>query len=76
MRRSEPVDTARLVRDERRKWQSDRLIAPGALHDFQKLSDEAFLSMRLKYLAPADLVAEMRLRRVPKSRPPRKRPMG
>jgi hypothetical protein len=64
MRRKDVTDLARLVRAERRRWQDGHLLAPGALNDFQKLSDEAFHSMREKYYRPADLVAEMRLRRI------------
>jgi hypothetical protein len=35
----------------------------GALLDFQQLCDDAFQSMRGKYFRPADLIAEMRLRK-------------
>jgi len=33
------------------------------LNDFQKLSDEAFRSMKGKYYRPADLIADMQSRR-------------
>jgi hypothetical protein len=54
----------RCITVERRNWGDNHLIAPNALRDFQKLSDEAFLSLRRKYFSPADLVAKMRLRRI------------
>ena len=57
------LESAKLVQAERSSWQENHLLAPGALSDFQKLSDEAFLSMRRKYYRPADLIAEMRSRR-------------
>ena len=63
MSKKESINLAKLVRDERQKWQDDHLLAPGAFRDFQKLCDEAFHSLRGKYYRPADLVAEMRLRR-------------
>jgi hypothetical protein len=58
--------------DERQKWQDDHLLASRAIRDFQKLSDEAFHSLRGKYYRPADLVAEMRLRRRLRIKVPRK----
>jgi hypothetical protein len=63
MSKKESINLAKLVRDERQKWQDGHLLAPGAFRDFQKLCDEAFHSLRGKYYRPADLVAEMRLRR-------------
>jgi hypothetical protein len=63
MSKKESINLAKLVRDERQKWQDGHLLAPGAFRDLQKLSDEAFHSLRGKYYRPADLVAEMRLRR-------------
>jgi len=75
MRKNELVDIAKFVRDERKEWENSHLIAPSALRDFQKLSDEAFLLMRRKYFSPADLVAEMKQRRASKVKPPRKQPM-
>jgi hypothetical protein len=35
----------------------DHLLASRAIRDFQKLSEEAFQSLRSKYYRPADLVA-------------------
>jgi len=49
MLRKEVCEYAKLVQAERRRWQDNHLLAPGALRDFQKLSDEAFLSMKGKY---------------------------
>ena len=63
MSKKESINLGKLVRDERQKWQDDNLLASGAFRDFQKLCDEAFHSLRGKYYRPADLVAEMRLRR-------------
>ena len=63
MSKKKSINLAKLVRDERQKWQDDDLLASGACRDFQKLCDEAFHSLRGKYYRPADLVAEMRLRR-------------
>jgi hypothetical protein len=63
MPKNQPADIAIFIRDERRKWQNNHLIAPGALRDFQKLSDEAFILMRRKYFSPAELISEMRRRR-------------
>jgi hypothetical protein len=60
MRRGEVLDSAKLVLAERRRWQDNHLLAPGALRDFQQLSDEAFFSMKGKYYRPADLIADMR----------------
>jgi hypothetical protein len=74
VRKDLSADFGRLVRDERRNWRDQRLLAPRALRDFQKLSDEAFDSMRRKYFCPADLVAEMRLWR-PKAWSPARRSM-
>jgi hypothetical protein len=62
MSKKESINLAKLVRDERQKWQDDNLLASGAFRDFQKLCDEAFHSLRGKYYRPADLVAKMRLR--------------
>lgn len=59
MSKKESINLAKLVRDERQKWQDGHLLAPGAFRDFQKLCDEAFHSLRGKYYRPADLVAEM-----------------
>ena len=72
MSKKETINLAKLVRDERQKWQDDHLLAPGAFRDFQKLCDEAFHSLRDKYFRPADLVAEMRLRRRLRIKVPRK----
>src|SRR6476620_10973511 len=72
MSKKETINLAKLVRDERQKWQDDHLLAPGAFRDFQKLCDEAFHSLRDKYYRPADLVAEMRLRRRLRIKVPRK----
>jgi hypothetical protein len=63
MPKEDGLESARLVQAERRRWQDNHLLAPGAPHDFSKLSDEAFLLMRGKYYRPADLIAEMRSRR-------------
>ena len=68
----ESINLGKLVRDERQKWQDGHLLAPGAIRDFQKLCDEAFHSLRGKYYRPADLVAEMRLRRRLRIKVPRK----
>ena len=72
MSKKESINLAKLVRDERRKWHDGHLLAPGAFRDFQKLCDEAFHSLRGKYYRPADLVAEMRLRRRLRIKVPRK----
>ena len=72
MSKKESINLAKLVRDERQKWQDGHLLAPGAFRDFQKLCDEAFHSLRGKYYRPADLVAEMRLRRRLRIKVPRK----
>jgi hypothetical protein len=42
MSKKEPVDLTEFVRDDRRNWRDDELLAPGALLDFQKLCDDAF----------------------------------
>jgi hypothetical protein len=63
MRRKDDTDFTKLVRAERRRWQENQFLAPGALSDFQKLSDEAFRSMRAKYYHPTDLIADMQSRR-------------
>lgn len=57
------IDLSDFVRDDRRNWRADELLSPGALLDFQKLCDDAFQLMRGKYFRPADLIAEMRLRK-------------
>ena len=72
MSKKESINLAKLVRDERQKWQDDNLLASGAFRDFQKLCDEAFHSLRGKYYRPADLVAEMRFRRRLRIKVPRK----
>jgi hypothetical protein len=72
MSKKESINLAKLVRDERQKWQDDNLLASGAFRDFQKLSDEAFHLLRGKYYRPADLVVEMRLRRRLRINVPRK----
>ena len=72
MSKKEAINLGKLVRDERQKWQDDNLLASGAFRDFQKLCDEAFHSLRGKYYRPADLVAEMRLRRRLRIKVPRK----
>ena len=63
MSKKEILDPSELVRSDRRSWRDDELLASGALLDFQKLCDDAFQSMRRKYFRPADLIAEMRLRK-------------
>ena len=63
MTKKEILDPSELVRNDRRSWRDDELLASGALLDFQKLCDDAFQSMRGKYFRPADLIAEMRLRK-------------
>jgi hypothetical protein len=57
------IDLSDFVRDDRRNWRAHELLSPGALQDFQTLTDDAFQSMRRKYFRPADLIAEMRLRK-------------
>jgi len=63
VRRNNVVDAAKFVRAERRRWQGNHLLAQGSLNDFQKLSEEAFRSMRGKYYRPVDLIADMDTRR-------------
>ena len=63
MTKKEILDPSELVGNDRRNWPEDELLASGALVDFQKLCDDAFQSMRGKYFRPADLIAEMRLRK-------------
>jgi hypothetical protein len=63
MSKKEIIDPRELVRNDRRNWRDEELLAPGALLDFQKLCDDAFQSMRREYFRPADLIAEMRLRK-------------
>jgi hypothetical protein len=63
MSKKEILDPSELVRSDRRSWRDDELLASGALLDFQKLCDDAFQSMRGKYFRPADLIAEMKLRK-------------
>ena len=63
MTKKEIFDPNELVRNDRRSWREDELLASGALVDFQKLCDDAFQSMRRKYFRPADLIAEVRLRK-------------
>jgi hypothetical protein len=72
MTKKEILDPSELVRNDRRSWRDDKLLASGALLDFQKLCDDAFQSMRGKYFRPADLIAEMRLRKRLRIRIPRK----
>src|SRR3984957_9393007 len=72
MSKKESINLGKLVRDERQKWQDGHLLAPGSFRDFQKLSNEAFHSLRGKYYRPADLVAEVRLRRRLRIKGPRK----
>jgi hypothetical protein len=57
---------------DRRNWRDDKLLAPSALLDFQKLCDDAFQSMRGKYFHPTDLIAEMKLRKRLRMKIPRK----
>jgi hypothetical protein len=64
MSKKEILDPSELVRSDRRSWRDDELLASGALLDFQKLCDDAFQSMRGEYFRPADLIAEMRLRKL------------
>ena len=63
MRRKDGAYFTKLVRAERRRWQENLLLSPGALSDFQKLSGEAFRSMRGKYYRPTDLIADIHSRR-------------
>lgn len=63
VRRNNVLDSVKFVRAERRRWQDNHLLARGALDDFQKLSDEAFRSMKGRYYRPADLIADMQSRR-------------
>ena len=56
-------NTETLVREERQRWSDRRLLTPGALRDFQTLSDEAFRSLKGKYYRPADLIADAHSRR-------------
>jgi hypothetical protein len=63
VRRNNALDSVNLVRAERRRWHENHLLAEGALNDFQKLSDEAFRSMKRKYYRPTDLIADMQSRR-------------
>jgi len=63
MSKKQFVDSTDFVRGDRRGWRDDALLAPGALLDFQQLCDDAFQSLRRKYFRPADLIAEMRLRK-------------
>jgi hypothetical protein len=72
MSKKDIVDLREFLRDDRRNWRDEELLAPGALLDFQKLCDDAFQSMRRKYFRPADLIAEMRLRKRLRIRIPRK----
>jgi hypothetical protein len=67
------IDVAKFVRLERATWRNKNLLAPHALRDFQKLTDETFLDLRSKYFTPADLVAEMAARKEPKTRKKRKK---
>jgi hypothetical protein len=62
-RARELIDFANLVRGERRKWGETHLLAPSALLDFQKLTDEAFRALRREHFGPADLIEELKLRR-------------
>ncbi len=70
------LDHSEFVRNDRRSWRDDKLLAPGALLDFQLLTDDAFQSLRGKYFRPADLIAEMRLRKRLQIRMPRKLARG
>jgi hypothetical protein len=72
MGKKEILDPGEFVRNDRRHWRDDELLAPGALLDFQSLTDDAFQSLRGKYFRPADLIAEMRLRKRLRARLPRK----
>ena len=73
MSKKKSINLGKMVRDdERQKWQDGHLLAPGAIRHLQKLCDEAFHSLRGKYYRPADLVAEMRLRRRLRINVPRK----
>jgi hypothetical protein len=67
------IDLSEFVRDDRRSWLADELLSPGALLDFQNLCDDAFQLMRGKYFRPADLIAEMRLRKRLRIKMPRPR---
>ena len=62
MSKKETLNLAKLVTSVKND-KMDHLRASRAIRDFQKLSEEAFHSLRGKYYRPADLVAEMRLRR-------------
>ena len=59
------LDALKIVKPEDKvpAWPELSYLAPDALNDFQKLSDEAFRSMTDKYYRPADLIADMRSRR-------------
>ncbi len=72
MGKKECLDYSEFVRNDRRSWRDDKLLAPGALFDFQSLSDDAFQALRGKYFRPADLIAEMRLRKRLQIKTPRK----
>ena len=62
------LDIAKFVRLERATWRNKNLLAPHALKDFQKLTDETFHDLRSKYFTPADLVAEMVARKEAKTK--------
>jgi hypothetical protein len=74
--RDTTLDIAKFVRLERATWRDKNLLAPHALKDFQKLTDETFLDLRGKYFTPADLVAEMAARKDAKARNRKGRVVG
>jgi hypothetical protein len=46
MGKKDIVDPSEFVRNDRRNWRDDELLAPGALLDFQSLADEPFVAAR------------------------------
>jgi len=56
MSKKETLNLAKLVTSVKND-KMDHLLASRAIRDFQKLSEEAFHSLRGKYYRPADLVA-------------------
>jgi hypothetical protein len=51
-------DVGQLLKQERHIWRERHLLAPRALRDFSKLTDECF-RLRRKNFSQADLVAEL-----------------
>jgi hypothetical protein len=56
MSKKETLNLSKLVTSVKND-KMDHLLASRAIRDFQKLSEEAFQSLRGKYYRPADLVA-------------------